>query len=81
MIFPESLDPLLLHLMKQFRLIAVIMAAFLNLQTTQANETSDVAKVGEKAPDFTLTSADGKEISLSDYQNKDIVLIFSRAHW
>jgi peroxiredoxin Q/BCP len=33
-------------------------------------------KTGEKAPDFTLQSDDGKNVSLSDYQGKKVVLYF-----
>jgi|ERR1041385_3169999 peroxiredoxin Q/BCP len=33
-------------------------------------------KVGNKAPDFTLLSTDGKEISLKDYRGKKVVLYF-----
>jgi peroxiredoxin Q/BCP len=33
-------------------------------------------KEGEKAPDFTLDSDDGKRISLSDFQGRNIVLYF-----
>lgn len=41
------------------------------------------AKVGKKAPDFTVTGIDGKQFKLSDKTGKDkhIVLMFSRAHW
>ena len=31
---------------------------------------------GEKAPDFTLTADDGKEVSLRDYRGKNVVLYF-----
>jgi hypothetical protein len=35
------------------------------------------AKVGEKAPDFALTSAAGKEVRLSDFRGKKpVVLVF-----
>lgn len=34
------------------------------------------AKVGEKAPDFTLVSSEKKEVSLEDYQGKNVVLLF-----
>jgi len=39
-------------------------------------------KVGDVAPDFTLESHDGKQISLSDYRGKKhVVLIFYRGRW
>jgi hypothetical protein len=39
--------------------------------------------VGQRAPDFKLTSADGKQISLSDQlkNNRAVVLIFYRGYW
>jgi peroxiredoxin Q/BCP len=33
-------------------------------------------KVGDKAPDFTLTADDGKPVSLSDFAGKQVVLYF-----
>ena len=33
-------------------------------------------KVGDKAPDFTLTADDGREISLKDYKGKRVLLYF-----
>jgi cytochrome oxidase Cu insertion factor (SCO1/SenC/PrrC family) len=38
-------------------------------------------KVGQAAPDFTLASHDGKNLSLSDYRDKNVVLVFYRGHW
>jgi cytochrome oxidase Cu insertion factor (SCO1/SenC/PrrC family) len=39
-------------------------------------------KVGDVAPDFTLESHEGKQISLSDYRGKKhVVLIFYRGRW
>ncbi|RMF40226.1 MAG: hypothetical protein D6753_12115 [Planctomycetota bacterium] len=40
-------------------------------------------KVGDRAPDFSVTGIDGKQFSLSDKlkSGKHLVLIFSRAHW
>lgn len=36
--------------------------------------------VGDKAPDFTLKDADGKDVSLSDFMNgRPVVLVFFRA--
>ena len=33
-------------------------------------------KIGDKAPAFTLSSDEGKEISLSDFQGKSAVIFF-----
>ena len=33
-------------------------------------------KVGDKAPDFKLQSDEGKEISLSDFRGKRVILFF-----
>jgi len=33
-------------------------------------------EVGTKAPDFTLLNQDGKEVSLSDYKGKKVILYF-----
>lgn len=39
--------------------------------------TMDSAKVGQKAPDFNLTTVDGEEITLSEFQGKHpVVLVF-----
>lgn len=33
-------------------------------------------KVGDKAPDFKLQSDDGKDVSLSDFRGKRVILFF-----
>ncbi len=33
-------------------------------------------KKGDKAPDFTLTDQDGKEVSLSSYRGKRVLIFF-----
>jgi cytochrome oxidase Cu insertion factor (SCO1/SenC/PrrC family) len=38
-------------------------------------------RVGEKAPDFALTSGDGKLIKFSDYAGRNILIDFYRGHW
>jgi hypothetical protein len=45
--------------------------------------SADAVRVGQSAPDFTLASADGKQISLSDQlkNNRAVVLIFYRGYW
>ena len=41
-----------------------------------ANAATDVPAVGTAAPDFKLTSNEGKQVSLKDYRGKWIVLYF-----
>ena len=35
-----------------------------------------IPKEGEKAPDFTALTDEGKEVSLADYKGKKVVLYF-----
>ena len=42
----------------------------------------DRVQVGDEAPDFTLVSLAGPNVTLSDYRGeKDVVLVFYRGHW
>jgi peroxiredoxin len=43
-------------------------------QTAEVNR--NMLKVGDKAPDFTLLSDEGKELSLKDFKGKRLVLFF-----
>lgn len=43
-------------------------------------KTINVVNVGDKAPDFTLRSLDGRDVSLSDYAGKRVAL-FIWASW
>jgi peroxiredoxin len=38
-------------------------------------------RYGKPAPEFTLPSTEGREISLSDFSGKDVVLIFYCYAW
>ncbi len=38
-------------------------------------------KVGDRAPEFSLPSADGKTVALKDYAGKKLVLVFYRGYW
>ena len=66
--------------MKQIKFLIPILA-FLGCQSVSTADDTAAVKVGQKAPDFTLTSADEKSVSLSDFEGKNVVLVFSRAHW
>jgi len=39
--------------------------------------TAKIPQVGDKAPDFTLESIDGKSTSLSDFQGKVVLIVFT----
>jgi len=38
-------------------------------------------RVGDPAPDFTLTAADGQTYALGQYAGRPVVLIFIRGTW
>lgn len=38
-------------------------------------------KVGERAPQFSLPTPDGRIVSLKDYAGKKLVLVFYRGYW
>ena len=52
-----------------FGLVATVM-------TMQAQETQKQPEVGQPAPDFSLTTGDGSQVSLKDFKGKWIVLYF-----
>jgi cytochrome oxidase Cu insertion factor (SCO1/SenC/PrrC family) len=38
-------------------------------------------KVGDKAPDFAIASADGKTVKLSDFAGHSVLIDFYRGYW
>ena len=55
-----------------FVLVMVVAALVFGLQATVLAKK---IQVGDKAPDFKLPATTGKDISLSDYRGKSMVLI------
>lgn len=53
-----------------------MLAGILNAEILPLN-----VKVGDKAPDFSLRSADGKKVRLSDFAGHNVLIDFYRAHW
>src|SRR5215469_8424775 len=47
--------------------------------TTPKRPGRDGLKPGKKAPDFTLPSANGKEISLHDFAGRKVLLVFTQS--
>src|SRR4030081_1182254 len=57
----------------------MILSAAIGLGTLTsmaAKETSSQPGVGQSAPDFSLTTGDGSQVSLKDFKGKWIVLYF-----
>ena len=48
--------------------------------TVEADSTGYIVRVGETAPDFTITLTDGKQVSLSSLRGKVVMLQFT-ASW
>ena len=61
---------MLATLVKNLFLSSVLVAGVLRVA-----DVATALEVGEKAPDFTLPSTTGKDISLSQFQGKQLVLI------
>src|SRR6201993_1330611 len=53
-----------------------IIVGLTSLAVMQAAETQQQPEVGKPAPDFSLTTGDGSQVSLKDYRGKWVVLYF-----
>ena len=53
-----------------------VVAVLATLSFVQGAETQTQPEVGKPAPDFSLTTGDGSQVSLKDYRGKWIVLYF-----
>lgn len=58
----------------------ILLFVFIYLLTAcSGNSTQNEIEIGNTAPDFTLTSSDGDEVSLSEYQGQPVLLFFHMA--
>jgi peroxiredoxin len=63
--------------MQMKRWISMFMVALVSVTLLFLNVGDVMAlKVGDKAPDFTLSSTTGEKISLSEYQGKKPVVLY-----
>lgn len=61
--------------------ILMLGVAVVSALAAAASPAGLKVRVGEKAPDFTLTSSDGKTVRLSDFAGRNVLIDFYRAHW
>jgi len=57
-------------------IIVVVAVVSLVAVTVLTSNTSKVATVGQPAPDFTLRTVDGKQVSLSQFKGKPVIINF-----
>lgn len=66
---------------RAFVLAVIILATLAESAGAKQVRSELRVRVGDKAPSFTLRSADGKMVSLSDFAGRIVLLDFYRAHW
>jgi hypothetical protein len=58
------------------------LGSYVNFVMATIPGTPTVLRIGEPAPDFTLTDAGGRPVSLADYRGKKpVLLVFYRGYW
>lgn len=60
--------------MKKFAILMLAIVTFGGLSVNAHAAVEKAAALAQPAPDFTLTDVDGKDVSLSDYKGKKVVL-------
>jgi hypothetical protein len=62
--------------------LLLIGGAWFNFFGARVPGTPTALRVGERPPDFTLTDASGRAVTLGDYRGqKPVVLVFYRGYW
>jgi hypothetical protein len=60
----------------------LVAGAWFNFVVARVPVTPTVLRVGDRPPEFTLTDAAGRAVSLADYRGrKPVVLVFYRGYW
>ncbi len=70
--------------MKRLRSLVLVLFALCSMvgmaQEAEADDTGYIVKVGQVAPDFTVTLTDGRTVTLSDFRGRVVMLQFT-ASW
>ena len=62
--------------------LLLVGGAWFNFVGARVPSAPTALRVGERAPDFTLTDASGRAMSLADFRGqKPVVLVFYRGYW
>jgi hypothetical protein len=62
--------------------LLLVGGSWFNFVAARVPPAPTALRVGERAPDFTLTDAGGRPVSLADYRGKKpVVLVFYRGYW
>lgn len=62
--------------------LLLLGGSWFNFVAARVPTTPTALRVGEPAPDFTLSDATGRPVSLADYRGKKaVVLVFYRGYW
>jgi len=65
-----------------FSSLLLVAGAWYNFVGARVPGGPTALRVGETAPDFTLSDAAGRPVSLASYRGqKPVVLVFYRGHW
>ena len=61
---------------KYFLFFAIVLAGFVAMSTNSVAATGEAPAVGSAAPEFALTTNEGKQASLKDFRGQWVVLYF-----
>ena len=62
--------------------LLLVAGAGFNFVLARVPDTPTALRLGERPPDFTLSDATGRPVSLADYRGqKPVVLVFYRGYW
>lgn len=62
--------------------LLLTLGSYVNFVMARIPDEPTVLRLGEAPPDFTLTDAAGRSVSLADYRGtKPVLLVFYRGYW